>query len=439
VVAPLAGDRDGDGATSLFAGSDVDDRNPAVHPFATEIPVNGVDENCFGGDGATTAREPATPVATEPTSYDFVLVALDTLRASRMSVYGYDRPTTPRIAEYAARGRFFTNAYSAGSNTGLTFATMQRATTRAAVFGKARPTLFGSLAAAGYVTAQVNASSDSRWLAPRTWRRYRKVIMTGITNVTHQEEAGRWDADRVTDEAIRYIDALPPGARHATWVHYLDQHEPRRKFEPYDYGDSASDVYDSTVAFADHEVGRLLDYLRDSGRLDRTVVVLMSDHGESFDEHGMNEHGNRPYLEQVRVPTIVWAPGAAPARVDVPVTTTDIAPTVLDALGLPPLANAEGRSLLGDLPARAVFAETPANLPQPSFFSYAVTDGSWRLIWDVRGNTLELYDTASDPGELHNLADAEPERMASMKSLLARWLDSTEAVRQFGKHDAGGE
>lgn len=435
-VAALAADRDGDGATSLFAGADLDDRNPAVHPFATEIPGNGVDENCFGGDGVAPAPVRAAATATVPTDYDFILIALDTLRSSRMGVYGYSRPTTPRIAEHAARARFFPNAYAMGSNTGLTFASMQRSASRAAVFERGRPTMFATLAEAGYRTAQINASSDSRWLAPRTWRKYRKVIMNGIDEVTHQEDLGRWDADRVTDEAIAYIDALPPGTRHATWVHYLDQHEPRRKMAPFDFGDSESDIYDSTVAFTDREVGRLLDYLRDTGRLERTVVVLMADHGEAFGEHGMYEHGNRPYADQIDVPTIVWAPGVAPARVESPAATVDIAPTVLHALGLPNIPNAEGRNLLDDaLPARPIFVETPANLPEPSHFSYGVIDGSWRLIWDVRGNTLELYDLSRDPHESKNLADLEPERLAAMKTLLAGWLDSTGAVRQFGKKD----
>jgi arylsulfatase A-like enzyme len=154
----------------------------------------------------------------------------------------------------------------------------------------------------------------------------------------------------------------------------------------------------------------------------------------------MNEHGNRPHAEQIEVPTIVWAPGVAPARVESPVTTVDIAPTVLASLGLPSLPGAEGVSLLGDVPAdRPVFAETPANLPQPSFFAYAVTHGTWRLVYDVRGNTVELYDLARDPREIVNLADAEPERLAAMKAMLAGWLDTTGAVRQFGKRDTDGE
>ena len=76
-----------------------------------------------------------------------------------------------------------------------------------------------------------------------------------------------------------------------------------------------------------------------------------------------------------------------------------------------------------------------------TFFAYAVTEGSWRLIYDVRGNTLELYDLAADPRELRNLADAEPGRLAAMKATLARWLDATRSVRPMavGGADDGGE
>jgi arylsulfatase A-like enzyme len=186
------------------------------------------------------------------------------------------------------------------------------------------------------------------------------------------------------------------------------------------------------VAFADREVGRLIDWLRSSGVMRDSLVVLVADHGESFLDHGMDLHGNRPYNEQIHVPLAMWAPDVPPARVAEPVGVWDIAPTVLSYLGLAPIPDAEGRDVLRS-PAvpRPIFSETPLNLVEVSFFAYAVTDGDWRYIYDVRGNTVELYDLAADPLELHNLVDARPDKSAELRAVLARWLDATRSVHSL--------
>ena len=436
-------DRDGDGASAWLDGGDLDDTDASVHPMAPEVPGNGVDDNCIGGDGPDAAiqtvalQTPAAPPAAPGTATNFVLISIDTLRANRMSAYGYERPTSPRLAEWGARGTLFERAYCQGSNTGLSFASMQRSATRAAVFDKKRPTMFGLLEDAGYATAFINARRDNKWLETKRWTRYRKVILDGVSHIDHTEGEQLWDADAVTDRTIAYLSALPADARHATWVHYLDPHEPRQKMAPFDFGDTASDKYDSEVAFADREVGRLLDWLRDSGRLANTVVVLVADHGESFLDHGMDLHGNRPYDEQIHVPMMMWAPDVAPARVAEPTGVLDIAPSVLAYLGLPAIPGAEGRDVLrSPVVARPIVAETPINLVEVSFHAFGVTDGRWRYIWDVRGNTVELYDLAADPSELHNLVDSQPERAAELRAVMARWLDATRPPRRGAASDS---
>jgi len=433
-------DRDGDGFASLWRNGDPDDGDAGKNPFAVDVPSNGVDENGFGGD-APPPEPPAAPaVAGRPRARNFLFVAIDTLRADRMSLYGYGRPTTPRIAEWASKARVFERAYSQGSNTGLSFASMQRSATGRHVFDRSRATLFGTLADAGYTTAQINARRDDVWLETRRWRRYRRVILDGIHTIDHTSGDQLWHGDTVTTRAIEYLSALPKGTPHATWVHYLDPHEPREKMAPFDFGDTASDKYDTEVAFADREVGRLLDFLASSGATEDTIVVLMADHGESFGEHGMDLHGNRPYDDQIHVPLVVWSPGIEPARISTPVAILDIAPTVLDALGLPGLEAAEGVSLLTEPPLRPIFSETPTNLQDVNFFAYAVTDDRWRFIYDVRGGTRELYDLVVDPQELVNLADMQKERAAALESVLGRWLDRVGTVRPGrGAGDDGGE
>jgi arylsulfatase A-like enzyme len=423
-------DRDGDGFSAFLAGPDTNDRDPAVNPLATEIPGNGVDDNGIGGDAAAAPpAHPPTP-AGAANGKRVVLIAIDTLRADRMSLYGYERPTTPRIDEHAKSGLVYEACYSQGTNTAVAFSAMQTSASRGGVFESGRTRLFPRLKAAGYATGQVNAVLEDIWLrAKASSRPYRRVILDGIDNFPHELGDDFWDADRVTDAAIEYLSSLPADAPSATWVHYFDPHTPRRKMAPFDFGDSASDKYDSEVAFSDREVGRLLDWMRSSGFMKDTIVILTADHGEAFLEHGMDFHGNRPYGDQIHIPLVVWTPELPPGRTAAPASIIDVAPTVYEFLGLAPAPDAEGRSLLAPIPAdRAIFAETPLNIVDGPFNAFAVTQNGWKLIHDVVGNTTELYDLERDPAELRNLADAEPERVAALRALLGRWLDETRSV-----------
>jgi membrane-anchored protein YejM (alkaline phosphatase superfamily) len=423
-------DRDRDGFSGWLEG-DSDDANPLVNPMATDLPGDGIDQNGIGGDARAPETEtPAAIAHADPgAARNLILISIDTLRADRMSIYGYGRPTTPRLEEIGSRGLVFDRAYSQGSNTGQSFASMQRSSTRAAVFTRGAPTLFHRLKDAGLRTTFINARRDDAWLETKRWVKYREIILDGVDTYDHREGDPLWDADRVTDRAIEYLGSLPAGTRHATWIHYLDPHEPRKKMAPFDWGNSASDKYDTEVAFTDLHVGRLFDFILSSGALENSVVVLVSDHGEAFLDHGMDLHGNRPYSDQLHVPLMMWAPDVAPRRVSEPVGVIDLAPSVLSYLGLEPIPGAEGRDLLRLVRvSRPVFHETPLNLVEVSFFAYAVTVDDWKYILDVRGNTVELYDLASDPTELRNLADDRPDKAAELRAVLAEWLDSTGSV-----------
>lgn len=143
-------DRDRDGYSGWLEG-DTDDGNALVNPVATDLPGDGVDQNGIGGDARIPeiSSPPAAVAAAPGSARNLILISIDTLRADRMSIYGYVRPTTPRLEEIGSRGVVFDRAYSQGSNTGQSFASMQRSSTRSAIFTHGAPTLFRRLADAG--------------------------------------------------------------------------------------------------------------------------------------------------------------------------------------------------------------------------------------------------------------------------------------------------
>ncbi len=186
-------------------------------------------------------------------------------------------------------------------------------------------------------------------------------------------------------------------------------------------------VYDKKVKHADERLGSFLSQLRVLGLLDKSIVVVFSDHGDEFLEHGYLDHGATLCEHQLHVPMMIRFPGYARRHdVDAPVRTIDLFPTVFDALGIPPMAGVDGTSILpilrGKPDDRAIFAETDYRL----FVHQRMRrEGDKKLILDLEDGGKQLYDLSADPDEQHDSSSSSPRETYEMEQHLRTWMDKT--------------
>jgi choline-sulfatase len=449
-------DRDGDGYAATFGGGDLVDTDASVHPMAAEIPGNGIDDNCIGGDLAASPFErgalftsleagssvPSQPPPTAgPGLRDVIVISIDCLRADHLGTYGYSKPTSPNIDRFAAESLVFENTYAQGTNTGHSFTSMYRSSYADDIFDDRIPSWSRLLGEQGYDATLINAVRSDAWLNAARWAKYTELMKDFV--YYHREGDKLWDASTLTDESIAYFDVLDVAKRHLTWIHYFDCHRPRKRHLDHDFGRSAAGIFDSNVAYVDVHVGRLIDHLRKTGVLDRSIVFIIADHGEAFLEHGAMDHSNKPYLNNTHVPLIVYAPGAGAGRYREPCGLIDVGPTALGFVGVASPPYYRGIDLLesvrdGALPTRPIVSETPRNLIQSPFFSWALVQWPFKIVYDTRSSTTEVFDIASDPGEQQNLADRDKELTSRMRAILGRWLDEeTARTGAVGPGDEG--
>ena len=452
-LARYATDRDGDGFSAMFGAGDPDDANPKLHPMAPEEPGNGVDDNGIGGDlavsefprgslhGGSDSAVAASPSQPQSPVRNVLIVSIDCLRADHLSSYGHHRPTSPNIDAFAAESLLFEHAYAQGTNTGHSFTSMYRSSYADDIFDDRIPTFAGELVSAGFRAHFLNAIRTDAWLNAQRWGKY-KSLMDDF-EILHNDGERFWNAEVLTDQAIAALEVQDVGVAHLTWVHYFDCHRPRRRHAAHDFGRSAAGVFDSNVAFVDRHLGRLFEYLRSSGRLDTTVVFITADHGEAFMEHGAMDHSNKPYENNTLVPLIVRVPGESPGRFGQAVGLIDVGPTALGFMGVRVQPAYRGVDLrpstwAGGLPRRPIISETPRNLIESSFYTWALVDWPYKVLWDVRSNTTEVFDLGQDPGELHNLADRDPVLAGRMRQTLGEWIDrETARTGAVGPGDEG--
>jgi arylsulfatase A-like enzyme len=438
-------DGDGDGFSTKFGGGDCDDRRADVFPGAEDVPGDGVDQNCEGGDAKAAAAAPATAAAeivpVKPREGAFtgnlLMVTIDAFRADRLGVAGYGRPPgkslTPTLDALARKGTYFKRVWSQAPNTPKSFPSLLTARYPSDIAWDkpgvnypnllpANHTFFESLAAAGWKPIGIFSHfyfTPDRGIS----RAFAEWSNEGAGTIAESNKDIA--SPRIVPKVIeRLKQAAARKERFALWTHLFEPHSSYMTHK--EFPTSLSGVpglmekYDYEIAFVDIWVGKLLAALEALGLADDTAIVIAADHGEAWGEHKVYFHGQDLFDEQLRVPLIVVVPGAKPRVVDDPVALVDIGPTVLDLVGVPPPAAMRGRSLLpavrGEVvPPRPIYAEL---LPATAWPHHAamMIDGRHKVIHRISDRRWEMYDLARDPGEKTNLA-ASPAAAATFTAL----------------------
>ncbi len=437
-------DRDGDGFSALLRGGDCDDHNPLVHPMATEIPRNGIDDDCMGGDASQ--RPPliseiqdqllAQRIDSIKSDYNIVLISIDAVRADHLKSMGYTRDTMPEIEEWAKQSLVFTQAHAQAPNTPQSIPSFISGTYPSQIhwshyhnFPKVQnqtETAIDVFKQKGYHVAGIfpywyfknrNLQRGADWWDTRAFRER-----------GHAENVRT--SDLLTDYAIEHLDSLR-GSRQPLfmWVHYFDPHFLYVSDPDNPFGQKQMDLYDAELRFTSREVNRLLTYFKTTEWYENSVIILTADHGEEFLDHGRRYHGSQLYQESVHVPLIIHSPRLSAHRVDTPVSLVDLVPTMYDLIGVNPKKHAvQGTSLMA-----LALAEHPNEISHPPVYfeklraptfpwsMQGIRQGHWKLIHRADEQLFELYDLQNDPKEKQNLFDLLPEKAAQMQMLIGEF------------------
>jgi arylsulfatase A-like enzyme len=413
-------DFDGDGSSSLYGGGDWAPFDPDLYPFAqteAEMPIPEALPQPIPTANLDELVGPQKP--------NMVFIVIDTLRADHTGHHGYPRATTPHLDGLASEGVVFERAWAPSTKTryslvGFLFGLPTSAVRlyvpdeppREWAISRDEVSLATLLSKHGYRThavANCFRTFDDFFGLSLGFKAFDKR-----SACTPERQPVSKKARQTSDAAIEFFKVQSQAKEpFFLYLHYLDPHSPYKPPKTLEeFGDTELDQYDEILAWVDSHVGRVIDALDASGLKDNTVVVVTSDHGEEFGEHGGKRHGGKLYEELTHVPLVMRVPGQGPKRVKSLVGGFDLVPTILDLARVPGKAwpRLVGESLLPFLreedPNRVIFSENgPYRRKERAML--AVRKGDMKLIFNPAKNALELFDLAKDPREKTNLAGSE--------------------------------
>ncbi len=395
---------------------------------------------------------------------NFIVVVLDASRADRFGCYGYRKDVTPNIDRYAADGIICRNAMceavftqaSVGSLFTSQYPDRHGSYRRGFGLGPKTTTFTQLLHAGGWETAMITA-------APNASSLYGYDRGFGTLEELYRYNTNRVrivDAHENVDSAIEWI-RTHSGKKYFLYCHIREPHTPHTPPVPY-YGKFSSnysgpfknidatdnifelsnsgrltlplqdrayisDRYDENLAYADSQVGRFMDFLRSTGSLDHTVVLIMGDHGEGMGEHSFFGHNEYAYKEIAHMPMIWLFPSSVPQKrksIDETVGILDVAPTILALAGLtPPAGEMQGRNLVpvlmsgATLPASPHFVRTVGDDP-----IYGVLQDDYQYFYSTRKTRRELYHLPDDPQEQRNISEEQSLRAGYLHQTYQIWL-----------------
>jgi len=402
-------------------------------------------------------HQSAQEAANEPRP-NILLYLIDTLRADHLGIYGYPRPVSPQIDAFAADATVFDDAVAQSSWTRASMASiftslwpLQHGTNRRGdVLPPEAVTLAELLKDAGYQTVAFakNQNVFPTFGFSQGFEDFNAIWAKGKShkiNTRVEKWLGAYTGDRPFFLYVHTVDphvpyGPPAGFKEQFAKQSNDDLTLKRPPGPEIWKDLESeqqerilghlvDLYDGEIAYNDSTFGSLMEMLREHSLYEDTLIVLLSDHGEEFQDHGNWQHGRNLFVENLHVPLVIRFPGMGHgARVGQRVQHVDLMPTLLDYLGLDVPEFVEGSSFLdfvahpempGDEPLRPVYSFLHLDgLPNVS-----VLEGDWKLVQNLSKGEIawtNLFNRADDPGETRNRVPERPILASYLATLIAK-------------------
>lgn len=372
---------------------------------------------------------------------NIVIVLIDTLRANHLALYGYEKNVAPFLAKVGSAGTVFEHAFSTSSWTAPSTASVftslyphRHGIVYGMVFHRA---LMDKVKRTGEQSVPINSFSDSLTTLPSVLHSAGYATVGIATNINIGDEIGysrgfdrfvnerNMPVEDVYERIVRWKGDILNAAPYFLYLHLNDAHEPYARRDPYytpaeDENENNRALYLSEVGYLDEYLPKIFDAL---GLDDDDIVVVVSDHGEEFLDHGDVFHNKTLYAELNRVAFFVRGPGITVQRRVENVSLIDVLPTVAEFAGasmpggrdgvslVPLLTNGPGAEALSrKLNDRILIAHRSGDMRDQQEGErevWAAAFGNWKLIRKADG-VLELYDHATDPTEHNNVADANP-------------------------------
>lgn len=388
-----------------------------------------------------------------PSSLNVIVLSIDSLRAD-MPWNGYPRAIAPRLTELEKKSVDYTHAYAISSYTSMSLGGFLGGKLPSGM--KRSGFFFGKYAPENVMFPEVLQAAGVRTLSAHAHGYFNSAgfeqgfdkyeIVQGIVfknetdpNVTspqHEEIAERLLGDPELETKKFFA-----------WFHFLDPHD---QYVAHDkdgippYGPKLRDKYDAEVTYTDRYIGKLLDFIDAKPWGKRTAIIVTADHGEGFGEHNMFAHGFELWENLVRVPMFLVVPGVTPKHIDLPRSAIDLAPTILELLGVDPKTpdktgstlDLEGKSLIAEMTGKEAPAERDVicDLPMTSDNDKrrALVHGTQKVIAFSKEEAMRLYDLAADPGEEKPITRGE-----AFDEMAKRYREASKNIKEVPPFQCG--
>ena len=412
-------DHDGTGA-SWLGGNDCAPTNPHVGPTEREVPGNGIDEDCRGGDAKSVNQKTNRKLLpnsceTLPVNASVLLITIDALRTDVI-----DEQITPTLSKLANQSLNYRRAYTTSTMTikamvsmfaGVPLSTVGTPNLLRRKALNTQMSVVPSFAAAGFKTVMLNyfgfmnanivlgfSERNPAWVDD-----FPRGLMADFSSAS------------VSQSAVHWIESMGD-RRFFLWTHYADAHAP---YLQGNREDPDARRYALEVGYVDMQLGRMLNTLACNKRLSNVVVAITADHGEELGVRGALGHGPNVFEDVIGVPLFVVIPGCPPQRIDQPVSTADLMPSLVKWLGVP--VDATERNADEAVVAEALMDDMSYN---QAAFKRATIVADYKLIVDVRNGGRTLFNLNNDPHESKNLYGRDAKTTRKLESAYQQWLDN---------------